>query len=160
MAELHDNIYVHTVSTVFFCQAFWFLLPSNIFPISFSKQCKPCIMQSVTRYKIKMWRCMYQISCQHILKLTHSWRMDFDWNTSSHSLKSLWTLLIYYSLYCWLSVIAWSCQCSLNSQYMPTTLIQCIPSLFFTTMFVTNTLLLVGCTSRVRSGCNGDLTIN
>ena len=97
---------------------------------------------------------------QRILKQTLSWRMDFDWNTSSHSLKSLWTLLIYYSLYCWLSVIAWSCQCSLNSQYMPTTLIQCIPSLFFTTMFVTNTLLLVGCTSRVRSGCNGDLTIN
>jgi hypothetical protein len=51
MAEVHDNIYVYTVSTVFFCQAFQFTSHLNILQISFSK---PCIMQSVTAYKIKM----------------------------------------------------------------------------------------------------------
>ena len=78
MAEVHDNIYVYTVSTVFFCQAFQLSLPSNILRISFSK---PCIMQSVTTYKIKMFKCcVYQISCQGILKQTLSWRIDFEGN--------------------------------------------------------------------------------
>ena len=54
MAEVHDNIYVYTVSTVFFCQAFQFSLPSNILQISCSK---PCIMQSVNAYKINFFEC-------------------------------------------------------------------------------------------------------